>query len=150
MAAALLPSLSSPRSVPGGDQNTFSHFQHPNLAHAHNRGPRLTHRDYDEWIIFIFFMSLLYATVLRAVHIPALSKLPQFCLKVMFIAWLWLGLVTHNLQFHVKINFNPSSRTARLLYFPAQNIAAGADRLLELETKVHPKVRNHGDGSFHI
>ena len=100
MAAALLPSLSSPRSVPGGHQNTFSHFIQLNLAHAHNRGPRLTHRDYDEWIIFIFFMSLLYATVLRAVHIPALSKLPQFCLKVMFIAWLWLGLVTHNLRYN--------------------------------------------------
>ena len=25
------------------------------------------------------------------------------------LALVWLGLVTHNLQFHVKINFNPSS-----------------------------------------
>ena len=66
MAAALPPSLSSPRSVPGGDQNTFSHFQQLNLSHAHNRGPRLTHRDYDEWTIFIFFMSLLSATNLKA------------------------------------------------------------------------------------
>ena len=38
----------------------------------------------------------------------------------MFIAWLGLGLVTHNLQFHVKINFNPSSSLQTFIFHSAE------------------------------
>ena len=57
MAAARLPSLSSPRSKPSGDQDTFSHFQQLNLSYAHNRGgPGSPTGMMIQWIIFIFFM----------------------------------------------------------------------------------------------
>ena len=119
MAAARLPSLSSPRSVP---EHILSLPTAQPLTCPQQGGP-------DSFKGMMDGSSSVYCTCnniqqpfCKCGH-PALSKLPsvpRFCLKVMFIAWLWLGLVTHNLQFHVKINFNPSSSLQTFIFHSAE------------------------------